>query len=153
MHLDFAHRLDDAFGDQVAAHDAAENIHQDRAHVVVRQDQLEGLGDFFRGCAAADVEEIGRFTAVQLDQVHGRHGQSGAVDHAGDVAVERDVIETVFVRAAFFDLFLIRVTQLGEQLLTVERVVVQVDLAVQRQHATVSVTTSGLISIRLRSLS
>ena len=45
--------------------------------------------------AAADVEEVGRLAAVELDDVHGRHGEAGAVDHAADVAVERDVGEVV----------------------------------------------------------
>jgi hypothetical protein len=38
--------------------------------------------------AAADIEEVGRLAAVQLDDVHGRHRQAGAVDHAADVAVQ-----------------------------------------------------------------
>src|SRR5690606_16347695 len=45
-HLDvhFLDRGDDALGDHVAAHDAAEDIDEDRLHVVARQDQLERLG-------------------------------------------------------------------------------------------------------------
>ena len=31
--------------------------------------------------------------AVELDDVHRRHGEAGAVDHAADLAVERDVVE------------------------------------------------------------
>jgi hypothetical protein len=57
-------------------------------HLVVGQDQLEGLGHALLGGAAADVEEVGRLAAVQLDHVHGRHRQAGAVDHAADVAVQ-----------------------------------------------------------------
>jgi len=30
---------------------------------------------------------------VELDDVHRRHGEAGAVDHAADVAVEADVVE------------------------------------------------------------
>src|SRR5512144_2728192 len=43
-----AHLLDrdhHAFCDQVAAHDAAEDVHQDGAHLLVGEDQLEGRGD------------------------------------------------------------------------------------------------------------
>ena len=43
--------------------------------------------------AAADVEEVGRLAAVVLDQVHRAHRQAGAVDQAGDVAVEADVAQ------------------------------------------------------------
>src|SRR5574338_697104 len=42
---DLFHRGDDALRDQIAAHDAAEDVDQDAAHLVRRQDQLEGFGD------------------------------------------------------------------------------------------------------------
>ncbi len=47
----------------------------------VGEDQLEGCGDALAGGSAADVEEIRRRAAVQLDQVHGGHGKAGAIDH------------------------------------------------------------------------
>ena len=51
---------------------------------------------YLRGCgSSADVEKVCWRSAVKLDDVHGGHGQSGAVDHAADVAVERDVVEVV----------------------------------------------------------
>ena len=50
--------------------------------------------------AAADVEEVGRLAAVVLDQVHRAHGQPGAVDQAGDVAVEADVAQAARARPA-----------------------------------------------------
>src|SRR5512138_2226408 len=34
------HRDHHALGDQVAAHDAAEDVHEDRAHLLVREDEL-----------------------------------------------------------------------------------------------------------------
>ena len=86
LDADFLHRLDDAFGDDVAAHDAAEDVDQHRAHLGVEQDDLEALRHGLRRGAAADVEEVGRRAAFQLDQVHRRHRQAGAVDHAADVA-------------------------------------------------------------------
>ena len=54
---------------------------------------LDGLG----GRAAADVKEIGRLAAVELDDVHGGHGEAGTVDEAANVAVEFDKVETVSV--------------------------------------------------------
>src|SRR5664280_108506 len=46
---------DDAFGDRVAAHDAAEDVDEDRLHLRVAQHDLEGLGDLLGGSAAAHV--------------------------------------------------------------------------------------------------
>jgi hypothetical protein len=43
--------------------------------------------------AAADVQEVGRLAAVQLDDVHRAHRQPGAVDQAADVAVQFHVAQ------------------------------------------------------------
>ena len=45
-------------------------------------------------------KKVRRLAAVQLDQVHGRHGEARAVDHAGDIAVERHIVELVLGRLA-----------------------------------------------------
>jgi hypothetical protein len=85
--------------------------------------------------------------AVQLDQVHRRHRQAGAVDHAGDVAVERDVVEVVLAAPRRSIGLPGEVAQRGERLLAEQRVVLDVDLAVERQREPPSlVTISGLIS-------
>jgi hypothetical protein len=72
-HADVLDGIDDAIGDQVAAHDAAEDVDQDRAHLWIGQDQLKRRGHAIAGRTAADVEKVRRPAAVQLDQVHGRH--------------------------------------------------------------------------------
>src|SRR4249919_4259806 len=95
LDVDFLDRADDALGDHVAADDAAEDVDEDRLHLVARQDQLEGFGDAFLGGAAADVEEVGRRAAIERDHVHRGHRQAAAVDHAADVAVHGDVVEIV----------------------------------------------------------
>ena len=52
--------------------------------------RLNAFGDLLGAGAAADIEEVGRLAAVELDRVHRRHRQTGAVDDAADVAVELD---------------------------------------------------------------
>ena len=42
---------------------------------------------------ATNIQEVGRGASVQLDDVHGGHGQPGAVHHAPNVAVQGDVVE------------------------------------------------------------
>ena len=54
------------------------------------EDQAHRRRDLVRLGAAADVEEVGGLAAGALDQVHRGHGQTGAVDHAADRAVELD---------------------------------------------------------------
>ena len=55
-------------------------------HLGVVGDDFEGLLDLLGRGSAADVQEVGRVSAVQLDDVHGGHGQAGAVHQAADVA-------------------------------------------------------------------
>src|SRR6185369_15570667 len=74
---DLAHGGRDAFGDHVALHDATEDVDQDALHVRIGGDDLEGGRDLFLAGAAADVEEVRRRHAVELDDVHGRHGEAG----------------------------------------------------------------------------
>ncbi len=54
----------------------------------VGEDDLKGLGDTLFVGAAPDIEEIGRLTAIELDDIHGRHREPRAIDHAADRAVE-----------------------------------------------------------------
>src|SRR5690606_1250058 len=82
FHADFLDRADDAFGNHVAAHDATEDVDQYGLHVAVGKDDLERLGHPLLGGTTADIKEVGRLAAVQVDDIHGAHGQAGTVDHA-----------------------------------------------------------------------
>src|SRR3954452_980344 len=81
---DFAHGGSNALGDHVALHDTTEDVDEDPLHVGIGSDDLEGGRHLFLAGAAADVEEVGRRHAVELDDVHRRHRETGAVDHAAD---------------------------------------------------------------------
>jgi len=69
-----AGRADNALGDDVTAHDAAEDVDKDALHILVGENDLEGFGDTLGGGATTDIEEVRRRAALQLDDVHGRHG-------------------------------------------------------------------------------
>src|SRR6185436_12457443 len=123
-----------ALREDVAAQDAAEDVDQHRLHVLVRHQDLERVADLLGVGAAADVEEVGRLPSRQLDDVHRRHREAGAVDHAADVAVEVNVIE---VELRGFDLERIlfaEVAQLLDVGMPIQRVVVEVHLRVERQQ-------------------
>src|SRR4029078_612715 len=105
---------DDAFGDRVAAHDAAEDVDEDRLHLRGGEHDLERLGHLLGRGAAADVEEVRRLAAEQLDRVHRRRGGAGAVDEAADVAVELDVGEVELARLDLGRVFLVEVAVRGE---------------------------------------
>merc|ERR1719445_459728 len=44
---------------------------------------------------ASNIEEVGGFSSVQLDDVHGGHGEAGTIDQTPDVPVQLDVVEAV----------------------------------------------------------
>ena len=127
----------DALGNDVAADDAAEDVDQNRTDPGIREDQLERRGDPLLGRAAADIQEIRRFAAVQLNQVHRGHGKAGAIDHARNIAVERHVVKVVLGGLAFHGVFLRGIAPRGQIRVSKQRVVFDVDLGVQRQKIAV----------------
>ena len=127
---------DDAFGDQIAAHDAAEDVDQNRLDVVIAENQLEGLGDALGGGAAAHVQEVGRFAPVELDDIHGRHGKTCAVDHAGNIAVQRHIVEIVLGRLRFQRIVLADIAHGFQPGLAEQRVIVAVELAIEGDQIT-----------------
>ena len=126
------------FGDRVAAHDAAEDVDEDALDLRVAQHDLERLGDLLRRRAAADVEEVRRLAAEQLDRVHRRHREPGAVDEAADVAVERDVREIELRRLDLRRVLLVEVAHLDDVRMAEQRVAVEVELRVERDHLAVA---------------
>ena len=127
-------RGDQALGQHVAAQDAAEDVDQDALDVLVRHQDAEGVLDLLGVGAAADVEEVGRLAAGQLDDVHRRHGQAGAVDHAADRAVEADVVQRELRRLDLERILFVGVAQRREVLVPEHRVVVEGHLRVEREQ-------------------
>src|SRR5215212_8962675 len=126
--------LDDAARDHVGADDAAEDVDEHGADGRVGEQDAEGrLDPLLRG-AAAHVEEVGGLAARELDDVHRRHREPRAVDHAGDVAVELDVVEVELRRLDLQRLLLVEVAQGVEVRVAEHRVVVEGDLGVEREQ-------------------
>src|SRR6185312_15880750 len=137
LEADLLDRGDHAFGDHVAAHDAAEDVDQDAFDVGIGGDDLEGRGDLLLARAAADIEEVRRLFAIELDDVHGGHRKPGAVDHAPDIAVECDVSEVVFVRLDLLGVFLGDIAQFAEVRMPEQGVVVEAHLGVEQAQVPV----------------
>ena len=82
-------------------------------------------------------QEIGREGAVQLDDVHRRHGEAGAVDHAADIAVELDVGEVVLRRLELHRVLLALVAQRFEIGVAELGVGIEADLGVEHEQLAV----------------
>src|SRR5207245_7860312 len=79
----------------VDLHDSAENVHENRFHVFVGDQDFERFGHLLFRRAATDVEKISRFATIEFDDVHRCHGEARAIDEARDVAVEPNLIQPV----------------------------------------------------------
>ena len=126
--------FDDAVGDDVTIHDAAEDVDQDALDVRVTEDDAEGGRDLILRRSTAYVEEVGRAATGVLDNVHGRHGETGTVHQTGDVAIEADVVQRELGGGDFTRIFLGLVTHRDDGGLTVESVVVEVELRVEGEE-------------------
>ena len=126
-------------------------------HLRVGEDDPHRRCDPDRPRPAADVEEVRRFAAGPLDQVHRGHRQAGTIDHAADLAVELDEGHARLARLAIGGLLLVRVAQRLQLRVAGERRVIEGHLGVEADQPLdrgagrrrVSRTiASGLISTR-----
>ena len=85
-----------------------------------------------------------RAAAGVLDDVHGGHGEAGAVDHAGDGAVELDVVEAELGGFDFERIFFVEIAQFAKILVAEERVVVEGHLGVERDELAVAGEDEGI---------
>src|SRR2546423_3416974 len=134
LNADILRGLDHPARHHVAADDAAEDASEDGAHVLVREQYAEGGLDALLRSAAANVQEVRRLAPRELDDVHRRHREARAVDHAGDVAVELDVVEVELRRLDLERLLFVEVAQRVEVRVAEQGVVVKVDLRVEPEE-------------------
>mmetsp|Transcript_25050 Transcript_25050/g.48641 ORF Transcript_25050/g.48641 Transcript_25050/m.48641 type:complete len:360 (-) Transcript_25050:338-1417(-) len=139
LEANFLDRTHDTLGNDVALHDAAEDVDEDGLDAVVGGNDLEGGRDLLALGAAADVEEVGRLPAVGSDDVHRRHREARAVDHASDVAVEADVVEVPLVGSNLARVLLRGVTLREDRRLSEGGVVVEANLRVRGEELAILV--------------
>lgn len=74
------HDIDQTPGDSIAADDTAENVNEDGSDFWVAGDELKSRLDSGGGSTTTNVEEVGGVSAVELDDIHGGHGETSTVD-------------------------------------------------------------------------
>ena len=128
-----------AIGDGVALHDAAEDVDQNGLHIFVAQHDLEGFRYLLGGGAAAHVQKVGRLAAIELDGVHGRHGQPRAIDQAADVAVQADVGQVEFAGFYFGGVFFVQIAVGHDFGMAEQRIAVEIEFGIQRDDVALAV--------------
>src|SRR5438128_1778240 len=135
---DLADGFDHAFGDPVAAVDAGEDVDQDGLDLSVAEHGTERFRHPLGRGTAADVEEVGRLAAGDLDHVHRRHGEACTVDDAADIAVQADIGEAAVAGKSLARVLLALVAQLGDFRPTEQRVLVERHFGVERDETAVA---------------
>ena len=110
----------------------------------IADDDLERSRDFLARGAAAHVEKIRGLLAKQLDDVHGGHGEAGAVHHAADAAVELHIGKIVFRRFAFGRVLFVGIAQKRNVLVPEQCIVVEIDLGIETDHLAVPGDDEGI---------
>ena len=132
--MNFLNRRNNGFGNHVAAHNAAKNINQHALHGTVRQNNFKGFNHALLGRAAAHIQKVGRLAAVQLDDVHRRHGQARAIHHAADIALQRHIVQVMLRGFQLALVFLRLVAQRSHFRQAVQRIRVNADFGVYAQN-------------------
>lgn len=92
LHLDRC--VHNALSDCIALHDTSKDVYKNGFHLRVLAQNLKGGLDLMGVGATTDVEEVGSFASMQRDDVHSCHCKTCTIDHATDVSVESNVVET-----------------------------------------------------------
>jgi len=87
--------VDQTLSDGVTADNTTEDVDENGRHLGVAGNQLESGLDSSGGSTTANVKEVGRVTTVELDDVHGGHGETSTVDQASNVTVKLDEVQAV----------------------------------------------------------
>ena len=126
--------LDDGGGEVVATKDATEDVDKDGFDFWVIVEKLESLGQLLTLGTAAHVEEIGGLASVQLNDVHGGHGQASTVDQATDVSSNVNVVQVEVLGVLLASVVLGLILLCGEIFLTEGGVRVNSDFGISGEN-------------------
>ena len=89
-------RRRERLGDDVAPGDpSSDDVDEHHLDPRVLEDEPAGSHDPIAPGGRRNVEKVRGRSAVELEDVHRGHRETGAVHHAADVTIERDVVEPV----------------------------------------------------------
>lgn len=73
--------------EDVTLEDTSEDVDEESLDIGVFVEDLKSSRNLFCVGSSAHIQEIGRFTSVQFNDVHSGHGQTSSVHHASDVTI------------------------------------------------------------------
>lgn len=124
-------------GNVVTSDNTSENVDEDGGDTGLGGNELKGLLDGVGSGSSTTVEEVSGLTSVELDDVHGGHGETSSVDETSNVSVELDEVKTVSGSLNLLGVLLGQISP-GPHLLLSERgVVVKAELGVHGNDSVV----------------
>src|SRR5690606_5312447 len=136
FHANFFNGTDHTFSDHVTTHDTTEDIDEYGFNSGIGQDDFERFNNALFGCAAANVQEVGRLATVQFNDVHGTHCQTGAVYHTTDITTECNIVQFPGSSVCFTRIFLSRILHFFQFRVTVQRIAVDNQLGIEAVQIT-----------------
>lgn len=130
-------RLDNGRSQVVTSEDASENVDEDSLHLIVIVEQLQCLRQLVALGATSNIQEVCWLTSVELDDVHGGHGESGSIHQTSDVTANMDVVQVEFLSMLLTSILLCLILLVGQILLPVESIAVDGDLTVSGQYLSI----------------
>lgn len=128
------HDVDQTLGNGVAADDTTEDVDKDGRDLRVTGDQLESALDGGRGSTTTDVKEVSGVTAVQLDDIHGGHGETSTINQAANVTVQLDEVQAVLSGLDLIGILLGGIAPREDLLLTELGVLVEAELGIHGKN-------------------
>lgn len=87
--------VDKTLGNGVTADNTTEDVDENGRHLGVAGDQLESGLNSRGGSTTTNIKEVGRITTVELDDIHGGHGETSTVDQASNVTIKLDEVQAM----------------------------------------------------------
>lgn len=87
--------FNDSFSELISEEDTSKNVNKDSFDLGVVMNKHHGLLEGLSLCGTTDIQEIGRLSSVEFDDIHSRHGESSTIDEASNVSADMDVVQIV----------------------------------------------------------
>lgn len=159
VQTELAHRINDSLRNDIALHDSSKDVDKNgadlkkkrekresekrnqqgkkrkkreetKSHMGIRGNDLEGLSDLLGIGTSSHIEEVGWVSSVDLDDIHGGHGQTSSVHEAANGSVKTNVVQAGLRGGDLPGVFLGVIAELKHLLLPEVSIVIKVDLGI-----------------------
>jgi len=96
VYLDLLSCLYDSFSNYVTFHDSSKYVDEDCFDMLMLRKNLKASLHLVSRCTTTNIQKVCRQSTFQLNNIHSSHGKSCSVDHAPNVSIEGNIVESNF---------------------------------------------------------